>query len=39
VRSNRCYCRDEAMVIATGGSIVSEPETFDLLLSTCHVIG
>ena len=30
--------RDEAMVIATGGSIVSEPETFDLLLSTCRVL-
>ena len=30
--------RDEAMVIATGGSIVSEPETFDLLLSTCRVV-
>jgi len=26
------------MVIATGGSIVSEPETFDLLLSTCRVV-
>ena len=31
--------RDEAMVIATGGSIVSEPETFDLLLSTCTSYG
>jgi XRE family aerobic/anaerobic benzoate catabolism transcriptional regulator len=30
--------RDQAMVIATGGSIVSEPETFDLLLSTCRVV-
>ncbi|MEP6996901.1 MAG: helix-turn-helix transcriptional regulator [Betaproteobacteria bacterium] len=30
--------RDEPMVIATGGSIVSEPETFDLLLSTCRVV-
>jgi XRE family aerobic/anaerobic benzoate catabolism transcriptional regulator len=30
--------RDEPMVIATGGSIVSEPETFDLLLSTCQVV-
>src|SRR4029078_13306623 len=30
--------RDEAMVIATGGSIVSEPETFDLLLSNCRVL-
>ena len=30
--------RDEAMVIATGGGIVSEPETFDLLLSTCRVV-
>ncbi len=26
------------MVLATGGSIVSEPETFDLLLSTCHIM-
>jgi len=25
-------------VIATGGSIVTEPGTFDLLLSTCHVV-
>ncbi|MFZ4806650.1 MAG: helix-turn-helix transcriptional regulator [Hyphomicrobiaceae bacterium] len=25
-------------VIATGGSIATEPATFDLLLSTCHVI-
>ena len=30
--------RDEAMVIATGGGIVSEASTFDLLLSTCHVV-
>ncbi|MGH8714063.1 MAG: helix-turn-helix transcriptional regulator [Casimicrobiaceae bacterium] len=30
--------RDETMVIATGGSLVSEPETFDLLLSSCLVI-
>ncbi|HEY2862489.1 MAG TPA: helix-turn-helix transcriptional regulator [Casimicrobiaceae bacterium] len=30
--------REGPMVIATGGSIVSEPETFDLLLSTCQVI-
>lgn len=25
-------------VIATGGSLVTEPGTFDLLLSTCHVV-
>lgn len=30
--------RDEPMVIATGGSLVSEPATFDLLLSTCQVV-
>ena len=30
--------RDEPMVIATGGSIVSEPETVDLLLSTSRVV-
>jgi len=30
--------RAEPMVIATGGGLVSEPETFDLLLSTCFVV-
>jgi XRE family aerobic/anaerobic benzoate catabolism transcriptional regulator len=30
--------RGEPMVIATGGGLVSEPETFDLLLSTCFVV-
>jgi len=30
--------RDESMVIATGGSIVSEPGTFDLLLTACYTI-
>ncbi len=30
--------RHERAVIATGGSIVSEPETFDLLLSACFTV-
>ena len=30
--------RNERAVIATGGSIVSEPGTYDLLLSTCRTI-
>jgi XRE family aerobic/anaerobic benzoate catabolism transcriptional regulator len=30
--------RNERVVIATGGSIVSEPGTYDLLLSTCRTI-
>lgn len=30
--------RDEAMIIATGGGIVAEAETFDLLLTYCTVI-
>ena len=30
--------RDEPMVIATGGGLVSEAETFELLLSTCFVV-
>jgi len=30
--------RNERVVIATGGSIVSEPATYDLLLSTCNTI-
>jgi XRE family aerobic/anaerobic benzoate catabolism transcriptional regulator len=29
---------NERAVIATGGSLVTEPATFDLLLSTCYVI-
>lgn len=30
--------RNDRVVIATGGSIVSEPGTFDLLLSTCYTV-
>jgi len=30
--------RDERVVIATGGSIVSEPATYDLLLTTCRTV-
>ena len=30
--------RNERAVIATGGSIVSEPSTYDLLLSTCRTV-
>ncbi len=30
--------RNERAVIATGGSIVSEPGTYDLLLSTCRTV-
>ena len=30
--------KNERVVIATGGSIVSEPGTFDLLLSTCRTV-
>lgn len=30
--------RNDACVIATGGSIVSEPGTYDLLLSTCFTV-
>jgi XRE family aerobic/anaerobic benzoate catabolism transcriptional regulator len=30
--------RDKAAVIATGGSIVSEPGTFDLLLAACFTV-
>jgi XRE family aerobic/anaerobic benzoate catabolism transcriptional regulator len=30
--------KNERVVIATGGSIVSEPGTYDLLLSTCHTV-
>ena len=30
--------RFERAVIATGGSLVTEPATYDLLLSTCFVV-
>ena len=30
--------QDDRVVIATGGSIVSEPGTYDLLLSTCFTV-
>ena len=30
--------RFERVVIATGGSLVTEPATYDLLLSTCYVV-
>lgn len=30
--------RNERVVIATGGSIVSEPATYDLLLTTCRTV-
>jgi XRE family transcriptional regulator, aerobic/anaerobic benzoate catabolism transcriptional regulator len=30
--------RHDAFVLATGGSIVSEPSTYDLLLSSCYTI-
>ena len=30
--------KNERVVIATGGSIVSEPGTYDLLLSACHTV-
>jgi XRE family aerobic/anaerobic benzoate catabolism transcriptional regulator len=30
--------RNQRCVIATGGSIVSEPATYDLLLSTCYTV-
>ena len=34
----RLIARHERVVIATGGSIVSEPGTFDLLLSNCFTV-
>ena len=34
----RILARHEKVVIATGGSIVSEPETYDLLLSSCYTV-
>ena len=34
----RIFARHERVVIATGGSIVSEPDTYDLLLSTCYTV-
>ena len=30
--------RPDACVIATGGSIVSDPATYDVLLSTCYTV-
>jgi XRE family aerobic/anaerobic benzoate catabolism transcriptional regulator len=30
--------RHERCVIAAGGSVVSEPGTYDLLLATCHTV-
>ena len=30
--------RNDRVVIATGGSIVSEPATYDLLLTTCRTV-
>jgi XRE family transcriptional regulator, aerobic/anaerobic benzoate catabolism transcriptional regulator len=30
--------RDDAFVVATGGGIVAEPETFDLLRASCFVV-
>lgn len=34
----RIFAKHEHVVIATGGSIVSEPDTYDLLLSTCYTV-
>jgi XRE family aerobic/anaerobic benzoate catabolism transcriptional regulator len=34
----RVLAKNERVVIATGGSIVSEPETYELLLSTCYTV-
>lgn len=34
----RVLAKHERAVIATGGSIVSEPDTFDLLLSSCYTV-
>jgi XRE family aerobic/anaerobic benzoate catabolism transcriptional regulator len=34
----RVLARHERMVIATGGSIVSEPATYDLLLASCTTV-
>jgi XRE family aerobic/anaerobic benzoate catabolism transcriptional regulator len=34
----RILAKHEKVVIATGGSIVSEPETYDLLLSSCYTV-
>ena len=34
----RVLAKNERVVIATGGSIVSEPETYDLLLSSCTTV-
>ena len=34
----RIFAKHGRVVIATGGSIVSEPDTYDLLLSTCYTV-
>ena len=34
----RVLAKSERVVIATGGSIVSEPETYELLLSSCYTV-
>jgi XRE family aerobic/anaerobic benzoate catabolism transcriptional regulator len=34
----RIFAKHDRVVIATGGSIVSEPDTYDLLLSTCYTV-
>lgn len=34
----RVLARHPRVVISTGGSIVSEPETYDLLLSSCYTV-
>jgi XRE family aerobic/anaerobic benzoate catabolism transcriptional regulator len=34
----RVLARSERFVLATGGSIVSEPETFEQLLGTCYTV-
>ena len=34
----RIFTKHDRVVIATGGSIVSEPDTYDLLLSTCYTV-
>ena len=35
---DRILAKHERVVIATGGSIVSEPETYDLLLASCTTV-
>ena len=34
----RVLAKNERVVIATGGSIVSEPETYELLLASCYTV-